>query len=200
MRRSPRNGMIAVGGAVVSAVASSACCWLPLTLLALGVSAGGLSAWFEQYRVHFLSAAGISLAIGFYLVYARAPKCEPGTACATDNRRATRWSKVGLWLSTVVIVAFATFPKYVGALLPSSPSNREAVSEVETVTLSIEGLTCEACAVHLREELLTIPGVLGARVSSGDAQAVLDIDPDSNWDQIATLKTISRAGYAVRKP
>ena len=42
-----RAGQWAVGGSVVSALAASACCWIPLLLIALGISAGGLSAWFD---------------------------------------------------------------------------------------------------------------------------------------------------------
>lgn len=42
--KSQRTGMLAVGGSVLSALAASACCWIPLLLIAIGVSTGGVSA------------------------------------------------------------------------------------------------------------------------------------------------------------
>ncbi len=120
MSKPENTGMLATGGAVLTAIASSACCWLPLSLLALSVSAGGMSAWFEHYRLPFLIASGSMLAIGFYLVYARTPKCEPGSVCATNTRRSARMTKGMLWVSAVAVIAFAAFPKYVWLLLPQS--------------------------------------------------------------------------------
>ena len=68
-------------GAVVAAVLSSVCCWLPLALIAFGVSAGGVSGFFEIYRPHLLGATGLLLAAGFYLVYFRKEQCAPDIAC-----------------------------------------------------------------------------------------------------------------------
>ncbi len=117
MKTTHKTGLWATGGAVLSAIASSACCWLPLSLLAFGMSAGGVAMWFEQYRVIFLFVSGAFLMLGFYVVYVRAPRCEPGSACATSNRRSARYSKAMLWMSTVVVIAFAAFPKYIGTVL-----------------------------------------------------------------------------------
>ena len=73
---SEKAGMLAATGAVVTAILSSACCWLPLLLLAFGASAVGVSSWFEKYRLIFLGITALMLASGYYLVYFKAPTCS----------------------------------------------------------------------------------------------------------------------------
>jgi len=45
---------IATVGTLVSAIMASACCWLPLVLLAVGVSGAGIAATLEAYRPYFM--------------------------------------------------------------------------------------------------------------------------------------------------
>jgi len=54
---SNRLGRLSTPAAVGSAILSSACCWLPLLLLAFGLSAGGVAGFFETVRPYFLAAA-----------------------------------------------------------------------------------------------------------------------------------------------
>ncbi len=53
--RVERAGLLAVGASVFSAILASACCWLPLLLVAFGTSAAGASAAFERVRPFFLA-------------------------------------------------------------------------------------------------------------------------------------------------
>ena len=46
--RGQKVGLWATGGAVISAILSSACCWLPFLLIAFGASAAGVSGFFEE--------------------------------------------------------------------------------------------------------------------------------------------------------
>jgi hypothetical protein len=107
----------AIGGAVVSAVLSSACCWLPILLIAFGASAAGVAGFFEAYRPHLLGITGLLLAGGFYLVYFLKERCSPGEACAMPNPRLRRFNKIVLWAATTFVLAFALFPDYVGYVL-----------------------------------------------------------------------------------
>ncbi len=191
-----RTGVVAAGGALLSAIASSACCWLPLLLLAFGASATGLSAWFERYRPPFLIAAGLLLAFSFYVVYFRAGRCEPGSACATAKPRSRRFTKAMLWISTVFIVAFAAFPKYVGALLPDDrPAASESVG-ARTVLYTIEGMTCEACAVTLREKLRKVDGVQNASVSYSDRTATVVFENSAPDAPAFAAEAIEALGYS----
>ena len=61
-------GVIAQIGALASAVVASACCWLPLLLIAVGVSGGALAATFEAWRPVLLPVTFVLLGLAFYFV------------------------------------------------------------------------------------------------------------------------------------
>jgi copper chaperone CopZ len=56
-------------GAVFTAVLGSACCWLPLLLIAFGFSAVGIGSFFGRYRPHLLWATFTLLGIAWYMTY-----------------------------------------------------------------------------------------------------------------------------------
>lgn len=185
-------GAWAATGATLSAILSSACCWLPLLLLAFGASATGLSAWFEVFRVPLLLVAALLLASGFYLVYLRKPACGPGGTCPAPNQRLARLNKGMLWLATLLVGAFAFFPNYASALLGSSRSHDV---DGPTIRLRIEGMTCEACARGIEEELTAVPGVLDARVMYDEESAAIVVSPSKPPDETDLVAAVSRAGY-----
>lgn len=190
---------LATVGSVVSAVAASACCWLPLLLLAFGASAVGVSAWFERARPLFLTVAGLLLAVGFYLTYFRKEVCAPGSPCAVPNGKLRRFNQAMLWVATGLVVAFAFFPSYAGLLLAenSSSAPKEDVTSLPTVTLGIKGMSCEACSSHIQESLAAVPGVRAASVSYAEKQAKVSLDPASPPSQEALTKAVENAGYKV---
>jgi copper chaperone CopZ len=185
-------GAWAATGATVSAVLSSACCWLPLLLLAFGASATGLSAAFEAYRLPLLVAAVLLLATGFYFVYFRKPVCEPTAACSVPSSKLTSLNKSMLWVATVLVAAFAFFPNYVGALVGGrQPESVEGTA----VYLEIQGMTCETCALPIEKELRAVPGVRSAQVSFGERRATITADPASPPAEAELLQAVQRAGY-----
>ncbi|MCA9010529.1 MAG: hypothetical protein KDB01_12325, partial [Planctomycetaceae bacterium] len=60
---------IAKVGTLVSAIMASACCWLPLVLLAVGVSGAGIAATLEEYRPYFMVITFGFLGAAFYYTY-----------------------------------------------------------------------------------------------------------------------------------
>ncbi len=105
-------------GAVLSALFASACCWLPLTLMLLGVSAGGAAGFLDRYRPGFLGVAFGLLAVGFYVTYFRRQKCTSGATCELPRPGLRRFNRVMLWVATVLALALAAFPNYASYLLP----------------------------------------------------------------------------------
>lgn len=63
------SAFLATIGAVVTAILGSACCWLPVLLIALGVSAAGVGRFFEEYGSYFLAATLLLLAAAWYFTY-----------------------------------------------------------------------------------------------------------------------------------
>jgi copper chaperone CopZ len=147
-----RGAWLATLGAVFTAVVGSACCWLPLLLIAFGFSAAGVGSLFEQYRLHFLCATFLLLGVAWYLTYRPALQrtwaslrgrplpplegaegcCGPAACCAgqaeavagPSARRFTprRFNQVMLWLATVVILLFALFPRWSGLVFGGGTS------------------------------------------------------------------------------
>lgn len=117
---STRRGLLASLGAVGAAFLASLCCVGPLLFVTLGVGAG-VASRFEPLRPLFTALTLALLAVGFYLVYGRAPAragepapegaaCGPDGSCAVPRNR-TR-DKVLLWVATVVAIVFLTFPQW----------------------------------------------------------------------------------------
>lgn len=185
------SGAWAATGATISAVLSSACCWLPLLLLAFGASATSLSASFEALRIPLLVVTVTLLGTGFYLAYFRKPSRGPEGACCASSSRLTRLNEVALWVATLFVAAFASFPSYVGALVGV---RARASVEGTVVHLDVQGMTCEGCALHVEEELRSVPGVLGAEVSCEEHRADVTVEssvlPGENL-----VRAVERAGY-----
>jgi copper chaperone CopZ len=64
-----KGAWLATGGAFFTAIVGSACCWLPLLLIAFGFSAAGVGNFFEQYRPYPLTATFALLGLAWYLIY-----------------------------------------------------------------------------------------------------------------------------------
>ncbi len=194
------GGALAAAGSVCAAVASSACCWLPLTMLAFGASAAGASAFFERWRPYFAVGAVILLSIGFYLAYFRAGACGKGSCCDAGARRRMRMTRGALWASAVVVVAFVSFPKYVGALLNAfdGETSEQVWTEnagTSTFVFEVVGMTCEACAVTLRSDLATLESVIGAEVNYPTGTATVRATDPAVVDQVRNAA--ERHGYTA---
>jgi mercuric ion transport protein len=103
-----------VGGAIAAAFASSLCCLGPLVFAALGLGGAGLLVKLEAYRPYLAALTLVLLGAGFYLTYRRprlAPAAAVGSpACDCELPRANQLGRVMLWIATVVVVGFLSFP------------------------------------------------------------------------------------------
>lgn len=65
---------------------------------------------------------------------------------------------------------------------------------METIKLSVEGMTCTACANSLTRVLGALPGVADVNVSLTKARAKVTYDPAQTGVE-AMKRAIERAGY-----
>ncbi len=210
-------GSVAQAGALASAIVASACCWLPLLLIAAGISGGALSAAFEPWRPVFLPVTFALLGIAFYLTY-RKPRMPATdgigtrasgeacgyapargateTCCPPENSNGItlkKANKVILWVVTTFVLAFAFFPNYVGYLLGGGDT-LAARSDLNRVNVKVDGMTCEACAAGIETALRAVPGVAGAEVSYDRGEAVVGLARGSKVPRKAILAAIAEAG------
>ena len=99
-------------GAVIAAVAASACCLGPVVFTAIGSGAlAAASTKLAMARPIFLALTTLLLGMGFYHTYrtsADATVCREGSCAPGANRKA----RVILWIATIAVVLFAAFPYY----------------------------------------------------------------------------------------
>lgn len=208
----------AIGGAVVTAIVASLCCIGPVLFAVLGFSAFGAASVFVAARRYLLAVAVLLLAVGFYWAYFRKPKgaCAPGEACATQT--VSRAGRVGLWFASFAVLAFALAPYYIGhlasaltqrqppttttpATVPGAQPNADSQvqSNVETITVKVEGMSCSACEIPVRDALANVAGVHKVEVSYERGAARVEFDPQrTNVEQIK--RAINSTGYEAGNP
>jgi len=178
---------IAKIGTIISAIVASSCCWLPLVLLAVGVSGAGIASTLEAYRSFFIVFTFGFLGAAFYFTYrpgkgattGRHECCETEPTSAEDccvpttkgRFNTMAMNKVVLWGVTVMAVAVLFFPSYVGVLLGGDGT---AVNEkMNRVIVNVEGRTCEGCSAIVAKAVRTAPGVLAVKVNYEKGEAVI---------------------------
>ncbi|MCP5412076.1 MAG: mercury transporter MerT [Alphaproteobacteria bacterium] len=102
------KGWLAVGG-VLGTILASACCIVPLGLVAMGISGawiGNLTA-LEPYKPLTSGIAMVFIGLGFWHVYFRKkPVCVAGTYCARPQ--SSRITKGALWGALVLVLLSIT--------------------------------------------------------------------------------------------
>ena len=67
--------------------------------------------------------------------------------------------------------------------------------KTETTSLTIGGMTCQGCADHVREALVSVPGVASVDVSLQDGRAVLKLSDGTG--ESALVEAVEAAGYTA---
>ena len=189
-----RVGGLAMLGGLLSAIAASACCWLPLLLISLGISGAAVGAVFERYRPILLIVAFALLGVAFYFAYR---KQATGDCC--DSREAKgapmrSLNRAMLWVVTAATIAFAFFPNCIGAFAGSGATDKIPPG-YQTKEFVIDGMTCEACAVTLEKEIAQMDGVDAVQIDYATGKATVGSSQGRLPLDTAVIETISSAGY-----
>jgi copper chaperone CopZ len=200
-----RAKKLTLGGAVVAALAASSCCIGPLIMAALGLGGAGAFAALGAYRPYILAVTAVLLAGGFYLTY-RMPRAAPpeGDACGCEkpNRKAGRAAKIGLWIATGVVVLSAAAPNLLAGFASRSPQGIAATTAgatVEHATIHVEGMDCEACAIHLRGALGKVGGFHDLTLDLKGRAVTVAYEPAAGRLQ-AYVAAINDLGYEASLP
>jgi copper chaperone CopZ len=102
--------------------------------------------------------------------------------------------------TTLIFAAGLTFIVYHSAPMlgqqKAATTSQKSVAGV-TVTLTVDGMTCAACAKGLAATLRKAPGVIASQVDYDKRQATITYDPDKQSAE--SFKTIVRqSGYTCK--
>ena len=186
---------LAVASSLFAAVLSSACCWLPLLLVAAGVSAGGVAIAFAPFRPWLIAFAVVALAFGFWLSERRS-RAADACGCTPASRRRRTLNRIMLAVSAIGVIAFALFPRYVDSVLGQRPPVKTSRAAHE-VTLRVAGMTCTGCETGIETALRRLPGVVLVDASYDDGTVVVGLAPDASPATDALIQVVAQAGYSA---
>ena len=190
---------IAKIGTLVSAIMASSCCWLPLVLLAVGVSGAGIASTLEAYRPYFMVVTFGFLGAAFYFTYwpKKAATAGGNDCCAPATKgrfNMMTLNKAMLWIVTVMAVAFLFFPSYVGVLFGGGQENA-VTSDMNQAIIKVEGMTCEGCSVTVAKAIRGVTGVQAAQVSYEKREAVVGVEAGRPIPRVKIFAALKKAGY-----
>ena len=79
--------------------------------------------------------------------------------------------------------------------MATTESNNK-LTQLETISISVSGMTCAACVMHVEHALSDVPGVAEARVNLATEKAVVELTDELSFDVIASA--VKDAGYGAR--
>lgn len=179
-------------GTITASILASSCCIGPLILAGLGIGSVSIFSSLEKYRPLFMIVTFTFIGIAFYLTY-RTKKSDE--CCDINKVKIDRIRKIVLWTITAVAVGLLLFP-YVYGTLGKSDSVVQMNDDLQKVVITVEGMTCEACAKSINSALSKIQGVSAVSVSFEKGEAIVGFD--NNVKDIPTnrfLTAIENIGY-----
>lgn len=190
---SSKSGIIT---GVVAAIAASSCCIPPVIAAIAGI--GGASSsltWMEPFRPYLIGLAVV--AIGYAWYSHLKPKDEDNCGCEIDKPKfyQTRGFLIGMTMFAILSIGF---PYYSGVFFPDNKSDVVVVdkSSVHKINLRIEGMTCDACQVHVNHTVNELDGIINMSTSYVDGEAIIEFDITRT--SIEEIKeAVNSTGYEV---
>ncbi len=185
---------------VLSAVLASACCGLPLLLLAVGLGGLGLGSFLGTYHWYF-TGAGILLLAGAWFIFLK----EKARLRAVGHEiRHARMTPVLLAVATAAVLGFGGLNVKSALGLGSKARDvRNASSgsngELAQVVLPVEGMTCVTCEWGIEEALGKLDGVVEAKASSSEHKVLVRYVPRKvSFEQM--IEAVDSTGYKASMP
>lgn len=186
-----------MGAGLFAAFVASLCCVTPVFAFLAGIS--GVAAtfsWVEPFRPYLIGLTVVLLGFAWYQKLK--PQWDPECACEENP---SFWNtKSFLGIVTVLAVILLAFPYYSNAFFPKQ--NQQVVyvreSQVQTINLHIEGMTCTGCEATVENAAIGVDGVLEVDASYDRRQATVKYDK-SKTSQEAIISAINETGFTVNE-
>ena len=161
------------GGALLAALAASACCLGPVVLATVGLSGVGLAVALRPWRPLLLALTALLIGAGLWTTF-RARRGDAACCAVPATRRAGRWIMIAV---AALTLALATYPWWAGEARTRARGATAPARATATAHLAIDGITCAACARDIARRLGQVPGVATVEVDADHATATIRYDP-----------------------
>lgn len=184
----------------LSAVFASACCGVPLVLIALGLGGLGLGSFLGTYHWHFTLAGALLLAAAWF-VFLR-EKARLG-AVGAEIRNA-RLTPALLAVATAAVLGFGGLN--VASALGLGSKAREvrtassgSSGELAQVVLPVKGMTCVTCEWGIEKALGKLEGVVEAKASASEQKVLVRYEPGKVTLE-RMIEAVDSTGYKASMP
>lgn len=183
-------------GGVVTAVAASSCCILPLFLGAASAGTIGLSAALAPYRPYFIALTVLMIGSAFYATY----RSREADCCTATTPNPTRQvNKMILWGVAILTLASLVYPNFAAIRarqVARAPRTIIAPTGI-TAVFAIGNMSCVECTPSIVKNLRDAPGVYDAAVNFPTKQATVRFDP-ALMDERKLRAIIVKTGFIVQ--
>jgi mercuric ion transport protein len=188
------NGAVTTG--IFAAIAASSCCIPPVIAAVAGVggAAGSLS-WMEPLRPYLIGLAVIAIGYAWYSHFK--PKAADDCGCDIEKPKwfQTKGFLIGMTLFAAVSISFP----YYSQIFFTDNAKEVVLTEESKVQISefkIEGMTCDACQIHVDQVVNDLNGIVNVESSYEEGNAVVEFD-NSQTNEVEIEKAINSTGYTV---
>ncbi len=213
-------------GTVISAILASSCCWLPLLLLAIGVSGAGIASTLGAYRVPLMVVTFGFLAMAFYFTYRPRRAAGKSAACCASQealdgdccaprsagagaaageatlgpsaggRRVNMMALNKVMLWVVTVLAVAFLFFPKYFTSMLGPASDELTADMARTVLKVEGMTCEGCVPPAARAIRQVPGVLAVKMDYPTELATVGTRADQPVPRQEILSSLKAVGFS----
>jgi copper chaperone CopZ len=166
-----------IGAGLLAAIAGSLCCIGPLLALITGSgSVLSMMPWLSAARPYLIAVSILALSLAFWQAYKRPKVVQDDCGCTVETKRPLLKSKTFLWIVTALSVILFAFPYLTSWSLNSSYDHTSVPDWSDTLELSVDGMTCQACEAHIVQSTKGIEGVFKTEASYSKHSATIWYD------------------------
>ena len=183
-----------------AAIAASSCCIPPVIALIAGLGGSvSMLSWMDPYRPYLIGFAVIAIGYAWYnyLKLKNTDDCD----CEIDEK--PKWYQTkGFLISITIFAAFSiSFPYYAHIFYPDNKKEVVIISEsdIQTISFSVEGMTCASCEVHIKHVVNELEGIINVDASFENKNTEVKFDT-SKISKEDIESAINSTGYKVINP
>ena len=183
---------------IFTAVSASFCCITPVLAIAAGTSSFASSfAWLEPLRPYFIGATFFVLGLSWYSILKPVKKDD----CGCEPAKVSFFRTKG-FMSIVTVLSFLliAFPSYSKLLFQhNEPALLQDQIANKKIELTVTGMTCASCELHVENEVKKLPGISFVKASYDKKSTTIQYD-ENKVDIDKIIESINKTGYKATKP